>query len=357
MRRDDPLEDWLFLHAYRSEAELAEREQREVGYVSRQLLAERGQSLPRTDARTALDSLLEVYRQIYATGGTGNTLIQDEILTTIGRAADPETIPFWLETLTLSRPRDLFAKRRRPLALAALAYLAIRRSTPEAYTALRDTTHHDLPEVRALAVRYLGRVYQQAQQPLPSDVVAEISDIAAHDPAFSPRFQARLLLHTAGLPVPLDNPGGVYVLKVKFMWAKRIYRSIAVRSEQTLDDLHFAIQRAIDWDADHLYSFFMNGIRFDDAYRVRCPYEEDEDVPFDTAEAIIGELGLVPKHKFLYYFDYGDGNEFEIEVVDIRPQAEPGVYPRVVDGKGEAPAQYDVPDEDEDDEPDAGETG
>ena len=67
-----------------------------------------------------------------------------------------------------------------------------------------------------------------------------------------------------------------------------------------------------------------------------------------TSEAIIGELGLVRKHKFIYYFDYGDRNEFEVEVIDIRPQAEPGQYPRVVDSKGEAPAQYDWPDEDED---------
>ena len=49
-----------------------------------------------------------------------------------------------------------------------------------------------------------------------------------------------------------------------------------------------------------------------------------------------------------YYFDYGDRNEFEVEVIDIRPQAEPGQYPRVVDSKGEAPPQYDWPDEDED---------
>ncbi len=56
-------------------------------------------------------------------------------------------------------------------------------------------------------------------------------------------------------------------------------------------------------------------------------------------------LCLVRKHKFLYYFDYGDGNEFEVEVLDIRPRAEPGTYPRVVDSKGDAPAQYYWPEE------------
>lgn len=64
------------------------------------------------------------------------------------------------------------------------------------------------------------------------------------------RFQARSVLRTAGQPVPMDNPGGVYAFKAKFVWAKRIYRTIELRSEQTLDDLHYAIQRAIKWDAD-----------------------------------------------------------------------------------------------------------
>ncbi len=81
---------------------------------------------------------------------------------------------------------------------------------------------------------------------------------------------------------------------------------------------------------------------------MRCPNEkEEEDGRLFTSEAVIGELGLVRKHKFIYYFDYGDRHEFEVEVIDIRPQAEPGQYPRVVDSKGEAPPQYDWPDGDE----------
>ena len=169
-------------------------------------------------------------------------------------------------------------------------------------------------------------------------MLADISDIAVHDTAFGPRFQARSVLRAAGLPVLLDNPGGVYAFKVKFMWAKRVFRTIELRSEQTLDDLHFAIQRAIGWDADHLYSFYMNGQLYDRRYAFACPYEDD--CPPCTDEAIIGELGLVVKHKFLYYFDYGDSHLFEVEVVGIRPQAEPGKYPRVVDSRGEAPRQY-----------------
>ncbi|MBL7063123.1 MAG: plasmid pRiA4b ORF-3 family protein [Anaerolineae bacterium] len=280
----------------------------------------------------------DLYRRVYVTGGAGSTLIQESLLNLIAATEDPESIPFWLEILDLGRPRDQFAKKRRVLALAALARLAIRRDVPAAYDGLRKAARNVRPEVRALAVHYLGRAYADAERPLPPEVLDDLADIAVHDTAFGPRFQARAVLRAADEPVPMDNPEGVYAFKVKFMWAKRIYRTIELRSEQTLDALHYAIQRAINWDADHLYSFHVSGKKWDRNYTFACPYEDDH--PPWTDEAVIGELGLVTKHKFLYYFDYGNSHEFEVEVVDIRPQAEPGEYPRVVDSRGEAPPQY-----------------
>ena len=65
------------------------------------------------------------------------------------------------------------------------------------------------------------------------------------------------------------------------------------------------------------------------------------------------DLGLPLKHKFMYYFDYGDSHQFEIEVVGIEPQAAPGDYPRVIESHGAAPQQYPYAEEDEwDDEDD-----
>lgn len=285
----------------------------------------------------------ELYRRVYITGGAGSSYIQESLLSQIAAAEDPTSIPFWLEILDLSRPRDSFAEKRRTLALAALARLVIQRDIPAAADALRQAAHYIHPQVRALAVRYLGRVYLETERSIPPEVLADLSDIATHDAAFGPRFQARHVLREAELPVPLDNPGGVYAFKVKLMWDKRIYRTIEVKSEQTLDDLHFAIQRAIDWDADHLYSFYMNGKLYDQHYGFSCP--ENEDSPPFTDEARIGELGLVMKHKFLYYFDYGDSHQFEVEVVGIHPQAKSGKYPRVVERQGKAPAQYGWEDE------------
>ena len=280
-----------------------------------------------------------LYRRVYELGGTWVTYVQEELLDLIALAQDPGSVPFWLEILTFSRPRDAFRKARLTRALSALALLAIRKDLPAAYQGLLDTakTHPD-QRTRGMALYYLGRVCTAIEQLLPEQLKAEILQIAAADPAFEPRFQARAVLREHEIPVPLDNPGGVYAFKVKFMWDKRIYRTIELRSEQTLEQLHFAIQRAIHWDADHLYSFYMNGELYDERYGFSCPFEEDR--PPWTDEAVLGELGLVLRHKFLYYFDYGDSHKFEVQVVDIHPQSKAEKYPRVVDARGEAPAQY-----------------
>lgn len=237
-------------------------------------------------ATTDLPRAQELYRRVYEARGTGVSFIQESLLTMMAEAEDPETVPFWLEVLDLSRPRDSFTTQRRMLALAALAHLAIGGDAPQASAALHGAIRHAHPDVRAVAVWYLSRTYLDTQRPFPSDILADLTDIATHDAAFTPRFQARAALREAELPVPLDNPGGVYAFKVKFMWDKRIFRTIELKSEQTLDTLHFAIQEAISWDADHLYAFYMNGKLYDEQYACVCSV--DEEALFSTDEAVIG---------------------------------------------------------------------
>ena len=287
----------------------------------------------------------KLYRQLYETGGNGSTYAQDSVLSLIASSRYPASIPFWLELLDLSRPRDSFTARRRRWALAALVYLAI-NANHEAEIALAQAAQHANPDVRALAVYYWGRVYTDSDRKLSRAAAKVFQSIAVKDTAFGPRFQARQLLLQKKLAVPNDQPGGVYAFQVYFRRAKAVFsRTVELQAEQTLDDLHRAIQRALEWDSDHLYSFFLNNDERDDAlYRFSCPYEEDR--PPWTHEAVLGELGLVRRHKFLYLFDYGDSHLFEIDVVDIQGKALPKVhYPRVTDGRGEAPPQYPVYDE------------
>ena len=285
-----------------------------------------------------LSWIKELYIRVVQRGGSGTQYVQERLLELLAQAKNPSTIAFWIELFDIQNPiRDSFKKQRWTLATAALAYLAIQNDKRAAIDALLQLSKHNKPEIRTLAVHYLGEAYLYPEQPPPEEIKVELNRIAVQDPAFGPRFEARSILRAYDLPIPFDHPDSSYTLKVKFRYAKRIYRVFEILSRQTLEDLHLAIQSALNWDNDHLYSFFMYGEAWGEGDRFSSPFEEMG--PY-TTEAVIGELGLVKKHKFMYLFDYGDQHEFEVEVVDIHPQAKPGKYPSMIDSRGESPEQY-----------------
>jgi len=156
-----------------------------------------------------------------------------------------------------------------------------------------------------------------------------------------------------------------YIFKVKLKYDKRIWRRIEVLGSQTLDDLHMAIQEAFDFDADHLYSFFMSGKAWNISDFEYYHPEADGGPPeanMRTLFSLIGgskpeprlpattvrieSLNLKPKQKFLYLFDYGDEWHFEVEFLR-EGSPEEAFYPRIIDSRGEAPQQYQNCDEEE----------
>lgn len=260
-------------------------------------------------------------------------------LAALGGTADPRLVRFWQDTAMMTtNVHNPFHHERLNIAIAALALIAIRHDHPEATAFLRQLTQYPHTEVREQAIHYLGRTFTETGRPFPNPILNEIALIAAHDDAFEPRFQARRILQVAREPIPLDNAGGVYDLKVSLLRHRRTYRTIAIRSEQTLRDLQRFIQHAFEWDNDHLFSFYMNGRKYDGRYRFACAYEEDH--PPWAYEAVIGQLGLVVGHRFLYHYDYAADHLFEIEVTGIRRDVQAGNYPRQISSHGKAPSQY-----------------
>ena len=145
----------------------------------------------------------------------------------------------------------------------------------------------------------------------------------------------------------VEEQTGNYTFMV--MLDKTIWRKIKLSHKHTLEDLHLAIQKAFDFDNDHLYSFFMDGKRYSQnayhsSYGDEGPYAD---------EAIIGELGLYKGQKILYLFDYGDSWEFLVQLMSIENEEEVA-EPKIIESKGENPPQYrweaDFDDEDPDDE-------
>ena len=120
-------------------------------------------------------------------------------------------------------------------------------------------------------------------------------------------------------------------------------RAIAIRGDQTLDDLHLALQDAFEWENDHLYAFWLSGNLWDDPdSQYMAPFELDPDEQ-STAERI-ERLGLSVGQRVAYLFDFGDEWHVDLTVTSIG-DADAGEYPRLLASSGDAPAQYAYQDE------------
>lgn len=85
-----------------------------------------------------------------------------------------------------------------------------------------------------------------------------------------------------------------YTFHVSLPGYGRVWRKVELVAEQTLEDLHLAIQDAYEFDDDHLYSFFMSGKAWDHSTEYCLPEDvtsfdslfEFEDVGEDEEEEV-----------------------------------------------------------------------
>lgn len=157
-------------------------------------------------------------------------------------------------------------------------------------------------------------------------------------------------------PMPEDAKAALYRFKVDLKEGlgpgygygryNDVWRRIEMRGDQTLHDLHLAIQKAYKFGDDHLYAFFLSNRAWDEKSEYASPFSEGErDSMYPLAT-----LPLKPRKHFLYLFDYGDDWRFTVtlEAVEKGGVEKRVRYPRVVASQGEAPPQYPEVDEDED---------
>lgn len=151
----------------------------------------------------------------------------------------------------------------------------------------------------------------------------------------------------------------VYMFSAQLDGWKGVRRIIAIRSDQTLVDLHSALRAAFDWDDDHLYSFWLNGkfwARDGSEYTHPFALESDPfagwDVPIGkperkSAERRLDRLRLAKGQRIAYIFDFGD--EWRVRLTLRQITADDGEpYPRLLKSVGNAPPQYPDYDEEED---------
>ena len=131
-----------------------------------------------------------------------------------------------------------------------------------------------------------------------------------------------------------ETTNGIFVFKVSL--DKKTWRRIAVSSNDVLDDLHDAIQKAFKFDNDHLYEFSFRN-RFGITQRVPHPMCEEE---FSTDEFKIKNLPLRIGEKMEYVFDFGDHWQFTVELEKIEPPNPKFKKAKIIESHGKAPEQY-----------------
>jgi len=138
---------------------------------------------------------------------------------------------------------------------------------------------------------------------------------------------------------------------------KVLCRTIQIRGDQTLEDLHYVIFDAFDREDQHMYEFQVGGKgpmdpkarRYVLSGAFENPIQQTPRAAGDVARTSVGSLGLRKDDAFGYWFDFGDDWWHQVNVVDIKENAGRGNYPKVTKRVGTSPPQY-VDWDEEDDE-------
>lgn len=200
-------------------------------------------------------------------------------------------------------------------------------------------------EKKGLILRQPGQA-RSLQVLVPEDQIpAWNKRTSARSPAPAERGKRKTASPTAAAP-----PANLYVLTVfltggpvsaKFA-NKVISRTIEIRGDQTLAQLHEAIFQAYDrWD-QHLYEFQFGKRPFDpDGPNYGIPDgPPGKNRPGDARTTTLDDLGLEPGRVFGYWFDFGDDWFHQIQVERIEQAIPTVTYPRVIKRVGKSPPQY-----------------
>lgn len=145
-------------------------------------------------------------------------------------------------------------------------------------------------------------------------------------------FEPNLINKTVDYNIKINNKG-TYILKVSL--DKNLWRMLKLSHNNTFHELHLLIQRAYNFDNDHMYGFYTgvnyrNGKEF---YSANPLGESDE-----YEELTIEDAEIYKGQQFVYLFDFGDEWEFKVQVMDFIENEESN--PEIIESKGKSPQQY-----------------
>jgi hypothetical protein len=125
-----------------------------------------------------------------------------------------------------------------------------------------------------------------------------------------------------------------------------ISRTIEIRGDQTLEELHNAIFKAFKRFDNHMYEFQVGGKGPNDPKARRYSFSSTEDevmggnLAGDVRETVMDNLKLKKDAAFGYWFDFGDDWWHQINVIAIEQKTPKGRYPKITNRVGQSPPQY-----------------
>ncbi|MDX5321774.1 MAG: plasmid pRiA4b ORF-3 family protein [Bacteroidota bacterium] len=133
----------------------------------------------------------------------------------------------------------------------------------------------------------------------------------------------------------------IYRFKVCFEEDEEIVRVIEIKSNQTIEDLHFAILKSIEFDSKHNALLYIS----DDYWKkhdkyIFLPEAGMEEVPMFSVKKL-SSLINDPHQKLLYIYDLSEQWVFLVELIGISMTEDAKKdYPYVVRSENKAPKQY-----------------
>lgn len=129
-------------------------------------------------------------------------------------------------------------------------------------------------------------------------------------------------------------PQPVYTLKITLLGTDPpVWRSVIVRGDVSLEDLHYVIQFAMGWTNSHLHQYFV-GKR-----RIGEPHPDFGDRMEDETDFTLADVAPRKGAKFRYEYDFGDSWMHEIRVEKIEPAASDHKHPVCTDGSRNCPPE------------------
>jgi len=101
-----------------------------------------------------------------------------------------------------------------------------------------------------------------------------------------------------------------------------VSRTLGVRGDQTLEDLHDVLRKAFGWHGDFPYSF-----KLDEA-ELASPLFAEPDAR--TADVALDQLGLATGREFVHAVDANEEWRIALRLVDVRPAGDEPL-PRILE--------------------------